>query len=367
MSSASSELTAASVIANLEAGTYPPDVVMTLARGFLPLAQEDLIAVLAWLSVGPDAQVAEVAQASLMDIPARSIHAFATNEEANPRHLELLTRASRDPHVLEALIRNRTVSDEIILDLARRAEPAVQEVIVINQARILREPRILDALLENPQLGPEARRRALETREEFFEKKARLQQIQEILGEEEKIDDSLSLAPIADLLEKAVEEEASGVGLPNPDATGEISTAAIESEKGKSIWSLVLKMTVSEKVQLAFKGDKTVRMILIRERNRLVSSSTIRNPRMTENEVETIAGMRNVEEEVLRIIGNRRDWTSKYPIAIALVKNPKAPIGVVLPLINRLTLRDLKSLKDDRGVAEAVRVNARKLYLARQK
>jgi len=42
-------------------------------------------------------------------------------------------------------------------------------------------------------------------------------------------------------------------------------------------------------------------------------------------------------------------------------------VGVVLPLINRLTLRDLKGLKDDRGVSEAVRVNARKLYQARQK
>ena len=72
-------------------------------------------------------------------------------------------------------------------------------------------------------------------------------------------------------------------------------------------------------------------------------------------------------EDVLRIIGMRRDWTSKYPIALALVKNPKAPVGVVLPLINRLTLRDLKGLKDDKGVSEAVRANAKKLFQARQK
>jgi len=108
-------------------------------------------------------------------------------------------------------------------------------------------------------------------------------------------------------------------------------------------------------------------MILVRERNRLVSSAAIRNPRMTENEVEQIAGMRDVTEDVLRIIGMRRDWTAKYPIALALTKNPKVPIGVVLPLINRLTLRDLKGLKDDRGVSEAVRSNARKLYQMRLK
>ena len=40
-------------------------------------------------------------------------------------------------------------------------------------------------------------------------------------------------------------------------------------------------------------------------------------------------------------------------------------MGVVLPLINRLTLRDLKGLKDDKGVSEAVRSLARKMYLQR--
>jgi hypothetical protein len=126
-------------------------------------------------------------------------------------------------------------------------------------------------------------------------------------------------------------------------------------------------MTVSEKVQLGFKGDKMVRMLLVRDRNRLVASAAMRNPRMSETEAEAIAGMRNVEEEVLRMVSLRRKWMSKYPIVLALCRNPKAPIGVVLPLINRLTLRDLKGLKDDKGVAEAVRLNARKYYQARQK
>jgi hypothetical protein len=91
----------------------------------------------------------------------------------------------------------------------------------------------------------------------------------------------------------------------------------------------------------------------------------MRNPRMTESEVESIAGMRGIEEEVLRLIGLRRDWSSKYNIALTLARNPKTPVGVVLPIINRLTLRDLKSLKDDRNVSEVVRVNARKLFIQR--
>lgn len=361
-SAAPTELNAAAIIANIQASAYPREVLMTIARGFLPLPQDDLIAVLAFLTQISDAELSEAATASLGEVPARAVHTFASNENAPGAHLDLLTRATRDGAVLEVLIRNRAVSDAAIIDLARRAEPGVQEVVVINQSRILRAPQILDALLENPKLSTDARRRVLETREEFFEKKARLEQIKQILGDEETIEEHLPDDPIADLLEQAVVDKT-----PSEHTTGELTTSELEDKKKQSIWSLVLKMTVAEKVQLAFKGDKTIRGILIRDRNRLVSSATIRNPRMTENEVETIAGMRNVEEEVLRIIGNRRDWTSKYPIAAALVKNPKAPIGVVLPLINRLTLRDLKYLKDDKGVSEAVRVNARKMFQAKSK
>jgi len=153
-----------------------------------------------------------------------------------------------------------------------------------------------------------------------------------------------------------------------PDDTVSTNTSpppAETEEKEKSMWAKIQTMTVAQKVMLAFRGDKTVRMILVRERNRLVCSAAMRNPRMTESEVENIAGMRNVDDEVLRLIGMRRDWMQKYAIINQLIHNPRAPIGVVLPLINRLTLRDLKGLKDDRGVPEVVRAMAKKIYVVK--
>jgi hypothetical protein len=124
-------------------------------------------------------------------------------------------------------------------------------------------------------------------------------------------------------------------------------------------------MGVSDKVKMAFKGGKTERVLLVRDHNKLVCSAVMRNPRMSVLEAESIAGMRNVEEEVLRLITLRREWVSKYNIVIALARNPKCPVGVVVPLINRLTLRDLKGLKDDKGVSETVRALARKLFAQR--
>ena len=362
MSTTPGELTAAQVIGQVEAGSYPREVLLTLARGFLPLPQEDLIAVLAYLSLVPDEEVSTIARTSLNDTPARVVHGFASNEAASPAHLKLLMRATRDAHTLEALIRNRAVDDDAVVELARNAEPAVQEVIVINQSRILRAPAILDALLQNPQVTTDTRRRALETREEFFEKKARIDELKRILGEADAIDETIADDAIADLLDQVPAEPVTAL-----PALGEVTIEGLEGQKKKSVWAILAVMSIGDKVQLAFKGNKSFRAILVRDRNRLVSSAAIRNPRMTESEVEQISGMRDMPEDVLRIIGMRRDWTAKYPIVVALVKNPKAPIGVVLPLINRLTLRDLKGLKDDKGVSEAVRANAKKLFQARQK
>jgi hypothetical protein len=300
-----------------------------------------------------------MAHASLAEIPSRIVHGFASDEHARPDHLALLMRASQDPVILEALIRNRAVPDDDVAELARRAEAAVQEIVVINQARILRAPQILDALLENPHLSAEARRRALETREEFFEKKARIEAAR--IVDEDEADLELPDEPIADLLARAAEEDAKHPAQQPP----EVPESELKDDKKQTIFTRILFMTVSEKVQLAYKGGKTERMILVRDHNRLICAAAIRNPRMTESEIESIAGMRNIEDEVLRLIGMRRDWMAKYNIALILAKNPKAPVGVVLPIINRLTLRDLKNLKDDRNVPEIVRVTARKMFILR--
>ena len=359
------DLTAASVIASIESGAYSREIVTTIARGFLPLAQEDLIAILAYLAIGSDDELATLAKTTFTnDVPSRAVFEFASNEKAPPEHLLRLLRFSTDNFVLEALIRNRSVSDAAIAELSASADPRVQEVIVINQARILRAPEILEALLSNPALAPDVRRRALETKEEFFEKKARLQQMEEeaaaLRAEEPEVVD-IPLDPIADLLERAAEQDAAGENAPPVS----MSDAERQDPNKAAIFARIHFMTVGEKVQLAFKGDRMARMLLVRERNKLICSAVMRNPRMTETEVEQIAGMRNVEDEVLRLISMRRDWMSKYNILISLCRNPKTPIGVVLPLINRLTLKDLKGLKDDRGVQNVVREMSRKAYLLR--
>lgn len=361
--SSSPELDAATLIARISSGELARDFILLVARGFLPLPQEELIAVLVFLTRSEDQEIQEQARISMREIPPRIVVGFARNPDLDPALLQTLAESTNDPAVLEAVLRNRTTSDETIVALASRVPGSLQDVIVVNQERILRTPAILEALLANTSLSGDVRRRALELREEFFEKRRPAKE--EPLPELPPLDEE-PLTPEQQAELDALLLEAQAFDQQQPEPPPEEPPEIAQDESADSAWRRIAKMTVAQKVQCAFRGGQTERSILIRERNKLVATSVIRSPRITDNEVEGYAGMRNIEEDILRIIGMNRTWMSKYSIMTALVRNPKAPIGVVLPLINRLTLRDLKSLTGDKGVSETVRQSAKRLYVQRQ-
>jgi len=83
---------------------------------------------------------------------------------------------------------------------------------------------------------------------------------------------------------------------------------------------------------------------------------------MTEDEVEQIAARRTVVDEVLAAVSRKREWISRYNVALALVRNPRTQVGVAVRLVARISVRDLKSLRRDRNVSDAVRSQADRLY-----
>ncbi len=350
-------LDARSVIQRLDSGSVPREFVLHAARGFLPIAQDDLVAVLAHLAASADSEMSAIARETLSELPLSVTVGFARGSGRGADHLDALAFATSDPAVTEAILRNRETSDETIRRLAFGVSPYLQEVIVINQERILRTPGILDALFGNPALSADTHRRALEIREEFFVKKERAEALRQD-AEPEPVEETEE--PIADLLEKAAAMEQEGPPPPSLPIEG-------HTEEQLPAYNRILKMSVSEKVRLAFKGDKSERGVLIRDRNKLICTAVLRNGRVTDGEVETYAAARNVEDEVLRLIALNRQWMSKYSILSAIVRNPKAPPGVVLPLINHLTLKDLQTLSRDRNVSEVVRKSSWKLFQIRTK
>jgi hypothetical protein len=140
----------------------------------------------------------------------------------------------------------------------------------------------------------------------------------------------------------------------------EQDAAAPTEEDTRSRLSRLASMGVMEKMKVAMRGRREERAVLIRDPNRLVAAAVLSSPKLSENEVEGIAKMANVAEEVLRVIGSSRAWTKKYAITASLVRNPKTPVAISLTLLNRLTERDVKMVASDRNVPEPVRVAARR-------
>ena len=363
MTDPSGSIDVGDLIRELGEGSLPRSFVLHAAGGLLPLAQDDLTALLLILSTNNDVEVRLRARRTIEEIPPRKLAEFASNQRAAARHLELLAGVSADEMVFEAILRNRATPDETVANMAGVvAAPLLQDIIVTNQERILRTPLILDALFANPRLASDVRRRARELKEEFFEKQERLARLREDtpLLEEEASPEGLDL--IVDLLEKADKQAQEGA---SQDAAATLPETTHPDHL--PAYNRILKMNIAEKIRCAFKGGKSERAILIRDRSKLVCTAVMRNGRLTEQEIEVFASSRNVDDEVLRIIGMSRSWMSKYPIMLGLVRNPKSPVGVVLPQINRLTLRDLQSLSRDRGVAEVVRKTASKFVSIRAK
>jgi hypothetical protein len=73
-------------------------------------------------------------------------------------------------------------------------------------------------------------------------------------------------------------------------------------------------MSVGERVQLAMKGTKDERFILIRDGSRVVSLAVLESPKVTDTEVEGFAAMKNVQEIVLRGIAAKRKFMKKYGV-----------------------------------------------------
>ena len=159
---------------------------------------------------------------------------------------------------------------------------------------------------------------------------------------------------------------AAGYKKPGPSKEGAPHPARkTDAETDGTIYQRIRHMTVSEKIKFAMNADKMARSLLIMDSNRMVSLAVLECPKLTEQEVESIAQSRNVSEEVLRTISKRREWLKNYTIVHALVNNPKTPVGISITLLRSLKTKDLGLLLKNRGVPEPVRVLANKYLKAR--
>lgn len=389
-------------------GTAPQPARLAAARGMLPLPQTDLLEVLVALADETDVELAENARKTLGSQDKGELEAAFKTDEIAPRILAYFAEQDHQPkQIHEAILANPKTPAASIINFARHtAHGDLLELISFNQQMLIATPQIIDAIIANPYRTAEAERRATETKREFFQKERGAQQIanelrargktaaaefieqaefaeelQEdssktnlsfedaiLLAEhievpDSEVDDSwLSLAFIEEFYEETPEQRELIVN----KILGELHSEDDEiSGERVSMINRILRMGMKDRVKLAAKGDREARNILIRDPNRIVAQSVIANAKITEQEVEKVAAMRSVPEDVLRQIAINRNWARNYSIVHNLARNPRTPMANVISILMRLQLKDLQNMTKNRNVSDAVRKQALRIVNTR--
>lgn len=376
----------------------PEGVLNFAAQGLLPLPSEEIIDILVYL-ITTESKYKEVAEKTLSGYKVNDLIEIVKKDNLIPETYLYFADVSRyDKRIIQALLYNRAVPNKVFEKVAEVGKEDLLEIIVSNQIRLLNYPPIIDKLLKNPNLSNDQRRRINEFREEFFEKvsvgnplfrgmkreeekeveeeKVVIEEIEEKKGEAKIEEENLpSVEEIISAVKKdereevlveeeqeeAVEEEL----LKELPAEAETLLAPEErrSKKMISAYNKIMKLTLPEKIQLALLGTREERAILIRDSNKSVAMAVLKSPKLTEVDVEVISTFRQVDPEILQGIANNRKWIKNYNIILNLVKNPKTPVGTALHLLNRITLTDLKILKNNKNVPEIIRRMAQKIIV----
>jgi len=141
-------------------------------------------------------------------------------------------------------------------------------------------------------------------------------------------------------------------------------------EKGelkRSIEQKIKDMSVGQKIKLAYLGNKEARAYLIRDRNRIVAGAVVKSGRLTDQEVASFAGNKNLDSDVIREIAANREWTRKYPVKVSLVNNPKTPVAQAVAMVSQMQKKDLLQLTRNRNIPSVVSEAANRLYRQKYK
>jgi hypothetical protein len=122
------------------------------------------------------------------------------------------------------------------------------------------------------------------------------------------------------------------------------------------------RLDVKGRIQLALKGNKEERSLLIRDGTKVVALAVLEAPKLSDGEVEKFASQKNVLESVLRQIPLKRRFMKNYKVVRNLVSNPRTPLDLGLGLMKHLLSADLKNISGNKEVSETVRKLAMKMY-----
>jgi hypothetical protein len=399
----------------IRASAVPANLMQAAARGALSIPPREMIEILVYLA-NHNKVFSEQAGLTLAGWEEASSQAAAADPNTPKEVLEyLFAPKNLRPILLPALLENPSVGEDLLVELAATGSREVVEM-MLKSARVKGSQEMLNSLCLNPNLtGNEATEIGNQLASGGFEAPPTEPQqpdppagTEEVLAEaageqtggpEDVLDESLTayfaehageisaeqdkpFQPIGGIyedLDPDAEEplaEAAPVtsGPSSPPATAAATPrkapvtkkphTGLETERGSALQKIA-KLDVKARIQLAMKGNKEERSLLIRDGSKVVALAVLESPKIGDSEVEKFATQKNVLEAVLRGIPMKRRFAKHYGVVRNLVFNPRTPLDVSLGLMKHILGHDLRNLAGNKEVSDTVRKLALKMFKAK--
>lgn len=319
---------------------------LLIAQGLIPLPPNLMIEALRILSFDADTEVQSTSKTTVEKMPSNILINLAQTLKT-PETLDFLARICfTNEQVFEKLLINPLTPDDTVINLATIANEKQTILIANNQVRILRNPQIAESLKKNTNMLRSEMDRLIS----FL-------RMNGIVLEGESAE--LTLQEIESILQLGDEE------IPE-ELLVDDSKEGLSDAKRLSIYQYIQTINTGQKIKLALKGNKEARSMLIKDSNKVISVSVIKNPRITDGEIYNVCQNRSISEEILRIVCNKPDWVKHYSVQLALVNNPKTPFPFALKYAKSISMGDLKKLSTNKNAGAQIQRVAKQLYAAKK-
>ncbi|HEY1271155.1 MAG TPA: hypothetical protein VGF08_04195 [Terriglobales bacterium] len=381
----------------------PANLVQAAARGALALPPEEMLEILVHLAIHNKVFGAQ-ARMTLAGWDEKSALAAAGNPSTSPEVLQyLFSPENLRPALLPVLLENPSIAEEALIKMAVAGSKEIARA-MLSSPRVNNSAPILNALRSNPNVG-HGELKDVAPPTPVAESKPDLAPPPESEDVLEPASDEPAPAEPEDVLDveiaaylkehaEEIEAEKDSVFQPIGGLLDEIEDAApapSAKAKGKSVSSSdgsghgvklapkaahppgeearrgsalqkISKLDVKGRIQLAMKGTKEERSILIRDGTKIVALAVLDSPKISDGEVEAFASQKNVLEAVLRGIPMKRKYAKHYPVIRNLVFNPRTPLDLSLGLMKNILVNDLRNLSSNKEVSDTVRKLALKMF-----
>jgi len=282
----------------------------------------DEVTVLFVLGFDKDNQISGAAKKSLADYPAQELLS-ALEDRLDPlviRKILELRPEDEAVHIMAAL--NPGIDDETLKSLAETGPEEVVAALSEDSAILAEKPFIAEALLKNPHAS-----RTLSAALEDAKAKA---------------------APAA------VKKE-------EPD---KLLKDLVDDKRARAdeqnIFKLITQLSMGQKLKLALGGNKSARDLLVKDSNKIISTAVLKNPRITEEEVQKVAQSKGTNDDMLRQISRNKEWMKSYSIRMGMLGNPKTPLAISLKLLDSVYEKDLHTVSKSKSIPATLASAARR-------